>query len=35
MPAEALDAWEEVARKEVECQAFIDASLRPRELWGI
>ena len=31
MPAETLDAWEEVARREVERQAFIDASLGPRE----
>jgi hypothetical protein len=29
MPAETLDDWEEAARKEVECQAFIDASLGP------
>jgi hypothetical protein len=31
MPAETLDAWEEAARKEVERQAFIDASLGPWE----
>jgi hypothetical protein len=34
MPAEALDAWEEVARQEVEWQVFIDASLGLREFWG-
>jgi len=31
MPAETLDAWKEAARKEVERQAFIDASLGPWE----
>jgi hypothetical protein len=31
MPNEMLDAWEEAAHKEVERQAFIDASLGPRE----
>jgi len=31
MPTETLDAWEEAARKEVERQAFINASLGPRE----
>ncbi len=34
MPAEALDAWEEVAQCEVERQAFIDASLGPKEFQG-
>lgn len=34
MPAETLDQWEEAARKEVERQAFIDASLGPREFRG-
>ena len=34
MPAEALDAWEEVARWEVEQQVFIDASLGPKEFCG-
>ncbi len=31
MPTKTLDTWEEAVRKEVECQAFIDASLRLRE----
>ncbi len=31
MPAEACDAWEEAAQHEVERQAFIDASLGPKE----
>jgi len=31
MPMEALDDWEEGARNEVERQAFIDASLGPKE----
>jgi len=31
MLAETLDDWEEAVRKEVERQAFIDASLGPRE----
>ena len=35
MPAETLDAWEEVARREVKRQAFIDASLGPREFCGL
>jgi hypothetical protein len=34
MPAETLDKWEEAARKEVERQAFIDASLGLWELRG-
>jgi len=29
MPAEVLDDWEEAARREVEKQVFIDASLGP------
>jgi len=29
MPVETLDEWKEATRKEVECQAFIDASLGP------
>ena len=35
MPAENLDAWEEATRCEVERQAFIDASLGPKEYRGI
>ena len=31
MLAESLDDWEEAACREVKCQAFIDASLGPRE----
>jgi hypothetical protein len=34
IPAETLDAWEKVAHQEVERQAFIDASLRPKEFRG-
>ena len=34
MLAETLDEWEEATRKEVERQAFIDASLGPREFRG-
>src|SRR5216683_4824836 len=34
MPAEALDAWEEVAWCEVERQVFIDTSLGPKEFQG-
>jgi len=34
MPAENLDEWEEAARKEVEQQAFINASLGPQEFHG-
>jgi hypothetical protein len=34
MPVETLDEWEEAARKEVECQAFIDASMGPQEFYG-
>jgi len=30
MPTEALNAWEEAAQREVERQAFIDASLGPK-----
>jgi len=33
MPTKTLDNWEEAAQKEVECQAFIDASLRPRNFY--
>ena len=34
MPNKMLDVWEEAACKEVKQQAFIDASLRPREFRG-
>ncbi len=34
MPAEALDTWEEAAQHKVERQAFIDASLGPKEFQG-
>ena len=34
MPNKMLDMWEEAACKEVKQQAFIDASLRPREFQG-
>lgn len=34
MPAETLEAWEEAAQREVECQVFIDASLGPQEFHG-
>jgi hypothetical protein len=34
MPVEVLDDWEEAVRKEVERQAFIDASLGPKEFCG-
>jgi hypothetical protein len=34
MPAKTLEAWEEAAWREVERQAFINASLGPKEFCG-